>query len=486
MYLTAILTITFLAISSKILFAEVFRPIQIYLPGNIRGNLITFTEDQKAESSEAFKIPYLIKFLSKQNKDKDSLVFGTGNDSSFFKAFSYLTKGKTERELMYKCNPLAQALSPNDLEVFNDGLLEYKFKQRVFTNVESADESNLIFKRYFKTKISKRNIYFFNFISPDYCNKLPLERWSQIKVDDPARALRKVNPDLTKDDFTLSVVYGDKTLVDELSNELARLNGIHFIVEVPLYDNSTPLFSTRHLVENDRNIFRFSVKPGHEFLPILEIYPKNVGYPRVSFRSFPLKQFDDNSYKNDFKNAWNQVRQEFHQPLRLVPITNRPSTTPNRVSLQAHAQMLKYATTSEIAFLKLPKQISFRENVMTVGDAITRFPNDRIIKFKATGTQIKNMFLSMLQDSSINDFGFAGCQFSILGNQYWDFKICNNSANSNRRYNIATTESTANEFAVKKLLETSFVENYDGLTLWSVWINNLHNFPAKEENFFSN
>lgn len=478
------LLIFFLSFSTNILFAEVLRPIQIYLPGNLRGNLITFTEDQKAEGSEAFKIPYAIETYIKQNRDKDSLVFGIGNDSSMFKPFSYLNQGKAERELISKCKPLATALSSNDLEIFNDGLLEYKFKQRVFTNIEAIDEANEIFQRYSLTKIGKRNIYFFNFVSPDYCTKLPLERWSQIKIDDPARALRKINPTLTNNDYTLSVIYGDKSIVDELSNELARLNGIHFIIEVPLFDESTPLFSTRHLVENDRNIFRFSVKPGHKFLPILEIFPKNVGYPRINFRSLPLEKYSNNSYKNDFKNAWNQVRQEFHKPLKTIPITNRASTSANRISLQAHAQMLKYTTNSEIAFLKATKQISFRENVITVGNTITRFPNDRIIKFKATENKIKNMFLSMLQDGSISDFGFAGCQFSVLGNQYYDFKIGNNSSNPYKRYTIATTEETAKEFAVKQLLQKSFIETYDGLTLWSAWLKNLQTFPTTEENLF--
>ena len=468
-------------LSDNLSFAEVFRPIQIMLPGNIQGNLITFKEDQKAEGSEAFKLPYVIKDFLKQ-RDKDSLIFAIGNDSSAFKAFSYLNKGKAERSLIDRCQSLAKAVSPNDLEVFNDGYLDYDIKQRVFTNVE-APENNEIFNRYFVTKLNNRQIYFFNFISPEYCSKLPLEKWSQIRVDDPARALRKISPNLTRQDITLSVIYGNKITADEITNELRNLNGIHFIINVPI-NGEAPIFPTTHLEDGNGNVFRFSVEPGSEVLPILNIIPKNYGYPRTTLRMIPFRKYSEKSVKDDFKKAWNEVRQEFHKPLKVIPAPNRATTSANRVSLQAHAEMIKYATNTEIAFLKLPNQISFRESVLTVGDVITRFPNERIIRFRANETQIKNMFLSILDDSSIKELGFAGCNFLVLGNNYWDFSINRNSVDKNRLYTISTTESTAKEFAVKELLKKSFVESYDGLTLWSVWKDNLESFPATADKLF--
>ena len=478
-YFIAILTIGIIAPIPS--FAEVFRPIQIMLPGNINGDLITFTEDQKAESSEAFKLPYVIKAFLKE-RNKTSFIFGIGNDSNAFKAFSYLNKGKAERELIDKCEPMAKALSPNDLEVFNDSYLNYEIKQRVFTNIE-AYENNEIFYRYFLTTVNNQKVYFFNFISPEYCSMLPLERWSQVRIDNPARAIRKINPTFTKRDISLSVVYGDKSTVDEITDEFKRLDGIHFIVNVPL-NGESPLFPTTHLEDGNRNVFRFSVESGTKVLPILNIIPKNYGYPRTTLRMIPLKKYSERAVKDDFKRVWQEVRQEFHKPLKVIPATNRATTSANLVSLQAHAEMIKYATNTEIAFLKLPNQIAFRESVMTVGDAITRFPNDRIIKFRATETQIKNMFISMLDDSSIKEFGFAGCNFLVLGNQYWDFSVNRKSIDKDRLYTISTTQSTAKEFAVRNLMKKSFVEAYDGLTLWTVWRDNLRSFPANEDKLF--
>ena len=283
LYITAI--IIFLSYSTS--FAEVLRPFQIMLPGNLRGNLITFTEDQKAEKTEAFKLPYIVNDFLKQ-KDRDSIIFGIGNDSSLFKAFSYLNKGKAERELIQKCHPQAGALSPNDLEVYNESYLDYEMKNRVFTNVEAPDD-NAIFHRYYQTTLNNQNIYFFNFISPEYCTKLALRRWSQITADNPARSLRKVNPNLTSKDFTISVVYGDLATVNEITDELKRLNGIHFVINVPINDEK-PLFSTTHLEDGNRNVFRFSVEPGYKVLPILNIIPKNVGYPRTTLRMIPFKK----------------------------------------------------------------------------------------------------------------------------------------------------------------------------------------------------
>ena len=477
LYLTAVL----LLLSYSNSFAEVLRPFQILLPGNTCGNLITFNEDQKAEGSEAFKLPYIVNDFFKQ-KDKDSLIFAIGNDSDMFKAFSYLNKGKAERELIKKCHPMASALSPNDLEVCNEGYLDYDIKNRVFTNVEAPD-NNEIFQRYFVTTINNSNVYFFNFITAENCEKLALEKWSQIRVDNPARALRKINPDLTAKDFTISIVYGDLASVNELTDELKRLKGIHFIVNVPI-NGESPLFPVTHLQDGNNNVFRFSVEPGYKALPILNIIPKNVGYPRTTLRMIPFKKYSEKAIKNDFKDVWNQVRQEFHKLLKVIPITNRPSTSANRISLQAHAEMLKYATNTEIAFIKMPDQISFKESVITVGDVITRFPNERIIRFRATENQIRNMFSSMLEDSSIKDFGFAGCQFLALGKHFWEFSINRNSIDKNRLYTISTTELTAKEFAVQKLLKSCIIEKYDGLTLWTVWKNNLQSFPADEEKLF--
>lgn len=481
-YIKQLLLITALiCLRVQPLSAEVLRSFQILLPGNICGNLITFNEDQKAEGSEAFKLPYVVNAFLKQ-KDKDSLIFAIGNDSDMFKSFSYLNKGKAERELIKKCHPMAGALSPNDLEVYNESYLDYDIKNRVFTNVEAPDNTE-IFQRCYLTKQNNSNIYFFNFITPEYCEKLALERWSQIRVDNPARALRKINPDLTAKDFTISVVYGDLATINELTDEFKRLKGIHFIINVPI-NGEAPLFPTTHLQDGNNNVFRFSVEPGYKALPILNIIPKNVGFPRTTLRMIPFKKYSEKAIKSDFKEIWNQVRQEFHKPLKVVPITNRPSTSANRISLQAHAEMLKYATNTEIAFIKMPDQISFRESVITVGDVITRFPNERIIRFRATETQIRNMFSSMIEDSSIRDFGFAGCQFLALGSHFWEFSINRNSIDKNRLYTISTTELTAKEFAVQKLLKSCIIEKYDGLTLWTVWKNNLQSFPADEEKLF--
>lgn len=464
------------------LFAEVLRPIQIMFPGNLNGDLITFTAENEAKSSQAFKLPYLIKKFCK-DKTKDIIIFGLGNDSNAFKPFSYLTRGKAERDLLDKTRPLASAVSPNDLEVFNNSYLPSQIKERIFTNVESPEERTLIFKRLALKKLGKSNFYFFNFITPEYSAKLPLSKWSEITVDDPCRALRKINLQTTNNDYTISVLYGNKASAVALARELKELKGLHFIINVPI-NGEPPLFSTL-TPEKEDNIFKFSVQPGHLSLPMLNIIPKTAGHPRTTLRMIPFDKFQENNAKKDFKTAWGEFRQMFHQPQRVIPTTSRATTSANRISLQAHAEMLKYATNTELAFLKLPVQRSFTDNVITVGNIITRFPNDRIIRFKATEPQLKEMFMAMLQSNSIKNLGFAGCQFSVLGVSYWDFKINHKSFGNGRRYSIATTETTTKEQVVAKILKQCDVEPYDGLTLWELWKENLRTFKAPDEKLFS-
>ena len=143
--------------------AEVFKPVQILFPGNIDGNLIIFTEDDKAKGSDAFRLPYVVEKFSKE-EDKKTIIFGLGNNSNAFKAFSFLTKGKAERDLEARTNCFASALSPNDLEVFNSSYLSPEIKKRVFTNVEAPEEKSLIFERYSVTHIGSSHYYFLNFI----------------------------------------------------------------------------------------------------------------------------------------------------------------------------------------------------------------------------------------------------------------------------------------------------------------------------------
>ena len=464
--------------------AEVFKPVQILFPGNIDGNLIIFTEDGKAKGSDAFRLPYVVEKFSKE-EDKKTIIFGLGNNSNAFKAFSFLTKGKAERDLEARTNCFASALSPNDLEVFNSTYLSPEIKKRVFTNVEAPEEKSLIFERYSVTHIGSSQYYFLNFITPEYCSNLPLQRWSEIKADDPCRALRKINIHPQKNDYTISVLYGDKESANDLAQELKNLGGIHFIINVPI-NGELPHFSCVKPESDGSNVFRFSVQPGHLVLPILNIFPNNAGYPsRTTLRMIPLIRYQKNNSKKDFERTWNTYRQRFHKPLKVIPTASRATTSANRISLQAHAEMLKYATASEMAFLKLPKQISLTESVITAGNLITRFPNDRIVKFKATESQLKKMFLEMLQSHSFKSLGFAGCQFSVLGVEYQDFKINHRSFGKTGRYTVATTETTAKEFVVKNLLKECEIIPYNGLTLWQLWIENLKNFKASPEKLFS-
>lgn len=463
------------------LIAGVIRPLQIMLPGNLGGNLISFSSEQKVKSSEAFKLPYAIKAFKKEH-DKDSIIFGIGNDSSVFKAFSFLTEGKAEREIIEKCQPFAAGLSPNDLEVFSMSYLDNQIKKRVFTNVETLYNQE-IFQPYSLINQNGQSIYFFNFIAPDYCSKLPLNRWSEIKAGNIARSLRKANPKLSGKDFSISVLYGNRKDSEELSKELKRFEGTHFIINVPI-KGEAPLFSTNSPEPLGNNVFSFSVKPGTDFLPILNIIPKTFGQPRTTLRMIPLAKFSESAAHQDYKITWEKYKEAFHKPLKVIPATKKATTSANRLSSQAHAEMLKYVANTEIAIVKTPAQISFNESVMTVGNMITRFPNDRIIKFKATEVQLKNLFSGIIKDGSMAKFNIAGCNFSNLGSHFWDFEINHQSIDRKRLFTLATTETTAQEPSLKRLLDSCAIEEYKGLTLWEAWINNLQSFNPQGSKLF--
>lgn len=460
--------------------AEVYRPLQIFLPGNLHGNLANLDENLQALPSYGWRIPDTIEAFRKEH-GKDTITFATGNDSNIFSPLSFLFNGTFERDLINRCSPDAAGLSPADLETFNDCRLSQQIRQRIFTNIET-EAGGTIFRPFQIKKLGNRNIWFFNHIEKSRCETLPMHKWGQFIVEDPARAMRRLNPSFGNSDISLSVVYADKSIIENLIYELKSRPGYHFVVQVPEAEKA-PLFSTIS-PEREQNIYKMSLLPGHTYLPLINVFSRNSGYPRLTLRMLPLGKSRSENATGYFNMAWLSMKESLFETLRVIKTTSRASTSANRFSNQSHAHLVRSATAADVAFLIVPAQKHINDNVICTGNIITSMQNDRIQRFRLTGLELQRLAENLLQKHSSEEMAFSGLNFRFLAGRVLNFAVSEQAVQPEKIYIAVTTEQTMADPIVAEFLKNRSVEKFAGIMLWNVWKNNLKTLRISDENLF--
>lgn len=461
--------------------AEIFRPLQIFLPGNLGGKLVALSDGLEATPSAGWRIPDTLEAF-RRDRSKSTVTFAPGNDSDAFSGLSFLTSGDFERQLIDRCRPDAAGISPSDLEVFNSGRLNQQIRQRILTNAEAAEGRGAVFPPFRVLKVDARNIWFFNHIDPDFCRDLPVQNWGQFSFDNPARSIRRLNPAFSPADLSISTVYAGKAVIAELVRELKARPGHHLVVQIPDRHQSE-LFSTIN-PERDDNVFMMSVKPGHVYLPLINLYMRNSGYPRLTLRMIPLEKSRSANAGSYFAAAWQEVKKLVFLPLRVIKTTSRPSTAPSRLSGAAHAHMLRTATGADIAFLTVPETKHFTDNVIFAGNIVSCMSNDRIRKFRLNGQEFARLAEALLKDHGIRETAFSGCDFSYLAGHIENLRISGQPMEREKTYLAVTTGLTMTDSIVDEFLSNRVIENFDGQMLWNVWKNNLKTLRISDENLF--
>lgn len=457
--------------------AEIFRPLQILLPGNLNGSIVDIDRNLKITPALSWRIVELLNSFKKL-RDKDSLVIAPGNDSNIYSPLSYLFRGQLERSLIGECQPDSMGVSPDDLEMFADSNLNSDIRQRVWTNHETLDHQS-IFVPCKTHKADNQNIWYFNFISPDYCEHLPIDNWGNFTIDSPQRSLRRLAPAMSANDISLSTVYLNENEIKELAAELKTKPGWHLIIQVAL-DGATPLFSTIS-PQQQNNLWFMSITEGHSYLSLINIFRRNAGYPRLTLRRIPFSKASNHKADELFAAAEKKIKKSVVEPLRVIRPSFQASTSAFRFAGKQYAHLIKQAGNSDVIFLKIPPMQHLVDNVICTGHILATMGNDRIHSFRLSGQELFDLATTMVKNSDTIPSAFAGCEITWFAGRVNSLKISGQHYQADKNYQVSITEGTLSDPALHKLGFFAKMRGYEGMTLWKIWLSTLKSFAITDE-----
>ncbi len=478
---TVCLLISFLVMISGTLSAEIFRPLQIFLPGNLSGKLSRLSQELKVEPSAGWRIPDTIDAF-RRDRSRDIVVFAPGNDSDLFAPLSFIDGGEFEKELIGRSHPEAWGISPSDIEMYNTRNLDREIRKRVFTNLDSGAGAPL-FATHFSRKRGRQTIWFFNYIEPSICGNLPARTFGTAVPETPQRSLRRLNPEFKNDDLSISILHCvSPAMAAELAGCLKKMPGVHLLVQIPP-NGRQPMFST-YAPEQDTNIFRMSVRPGHESLPLINILQRNAGFPRLTLRMLPLAKCSSLNAQDWHYRTFNRLKQPVFETLRVVTTTFRPSSSALHLSNQGQAHLLRITAASDIAVVIPPETAYINDNVISTGHIISCMPNDRVHRFRISGSELLQLTETLIKCRGIDALAFSGCEFDCLGGQVTGFRVAGHPVEPERQYMAVTTGRTLDDTIMREFIRRRPLETYSGQTIWNCWKNSLKTIKISDEDLF--
>lgn len=460
--------------------AEVFKPIQIFFPGNFQGRLSEIAPDLQFHKSEAWKIPDTIDSF-RRDQAKTSIVYAIGNDSDFFAPLSHFTSGQLERNLIERCNPSVTAVSAADIEALNGSVIDRHFRQRLFTNLDPEGKSPM-FRPFMRQKFDGVDFWFFNFIEPELCKNLQSMVFGTDVVDDPIRALNRLDPRLGPESFSISTVYGGFATLERLAGEFRRRPGTHFLIQVPMSGQPTSL--SNYNPTRNENVFMMTFAPGNQFLPALNIIRKTHGLPRLTLRMLPLAKTRTVNAQHWHYDAMQALKSGLFETLRVIPTTSGPSTSARRFSSQAHAHIIRLSASTDIAITLPPDFGHLSDNIVTPAQLMTCMPNDRVQRFRLSGSELQNLAETLVKQHGMSSLAFSGCDFSVLGGQLREMLVSGQPIVAEKIYSVATTDTTMGDHVMKNFLAGRTIERYDGNCVWNCWKTILKTVRISDSNLF--
>ena len=468
--------ISFLLITSLAANAKTMRPIQILLPGNGLGQSVTWNDSLNPLPEDYWKLPSLIEGL-KQQKEKISLVFGVGNDSSIFSPFSFLMQGTTDRKLAQLCQPDIQALGPEDLGLFSNKLLPKEIKNRIWTNLAPI-RGSYVFPPQQKIKKSGVNLRLLSFISKEYLKNYPLNTWGDFEVYTPVKALRRLSPNFKNQEINIVVSHltNDETI--ELIDYLKNRQGYFIITRIK--QPGEPAIEIPS-IEKIKNCFLMELKPGQTFLPLIKIFRKNFGSPRIILRSLPLAKAPTGNSLKLFEKESKSIFLKLNRVIKVITTQIMPTTAPYRFKPQLHADFVRKFSRSNIAIIQDPVENFRSDNLLKPGNILTSFNNFFILKYRVTGKQLIHLISELIYKSGNKPLFFSGVQFSVLGNQIRKFKLYGQPLNLESHYSLSVSSSILSDKEFKPLFQDLSQSRNEGLTQWDILLTQLESTKISSE-----
>lgn len=456
---------------------RVFRPIQIFFPGNMAGRAVSLSESHEPMPAACWKAPSLIATFKRYNSDKINLVFATGNDSSIYLPASFLDDGDCERAIIERCRPEGAAVSPDDLLMFRNRLLSSEIRRRILTNLESENELT-VFQPY-KTQVhDKTRFWFFNFIGEEQFKLLPMQRWSQVKPENPARAMRRLDLQFDDSDISISLVYTDRNEAEELIAHLQKQPGTHIVMQVVTEERAA--FFSQIDPQQRGNTFVFSCEEGWKRLPMLKIARRNQGRPRLTLRLLPYEKAETGDAMRDFAACRPTLIEKLHKTLALITTSIRPSTAPFRFKPDISARFARSTLNTDVALVAIPAEAHKIDNVISAVSLVSSFPNDRIRTARIGGRELLQLVTDILRATPQPFPGMAGLSCEFFADTLKNPTIEGFAVDPHKHYHLAISENLQVN-PVGKPWPGLVLEPFEGTTLWDVWKNQIKSLRITQE-----
>jgi hypothetical protein len=462
-------------------FAEVFKPVNIYLPGNFKGQTLELGPDKQLEPADCYKLPALVHKLRKNAKTRSiDFYLDVGNNFSVNSLTSFCTDGLFADRILSECNCDARTVSAQDLMQFRNRILSQDIRKHILTNIEYP-ENYQIFEPFKSLNKSNMRLWLFNFISPSRLSKLPLFRWGQFKPENPARSLRRLAPNTGKKDITISIAHMNEKDCIEIKNQLSEFPGFHILVQVPESENDA-CFSTR-IINRQNNVFFLSLPgKGTNRMPFIKIMRSNLGFPKMTINSMRFKKLSGKPGQVFGKKIKESVKKSLFETLALVPVTIRPSTAPFRFNPKLFADFARNQTKANFAIILAPEEKHKTDNIVDTASCLSSFKNERLYTGFVSGKQLVDLlyklkinFTKLPELSGISVRFFAGQPESI--------KIGNRKVSVETNYSFCINETLLRHplFFTDKFVNQ--IEPFSGITLWDLWKTQLKSLRLNKTHF---
>lgn len=448
--------------------AEVIKPLQIFFVGGFNGKLVEMNKDLSLTPSLNWRIPAVINAL--KNDETDTAVCSFGDLSNIYEPVSFMFEGRIERDFIEKFDVYGSSISPDDFSVLNASKPDRRAMSCVFSNTEGIGIPNPFVTKSIQ-KSEERNIYFYNFISPSRCRQLLLDKWCHVSVNHFSRAFKMLNVSPSKNDITISTVYGDKNEVEELAKLFSKKRGIHFLAQIPPQGEKAD-YPFTDPVKNG-NVYMFSFDNCLKRLPMVKITFKNFGEPRVSLRMLPLEKWDKGNSDEMFKVVEKEIRSEIFKPLRVISAKEKATTSANYITKEAHAEMIKNSVRCDVACVVEMSQAHFSENVINIGNILTTLANDRIYRLRLTGKELRNAIIELIDEYGSREISFSGCSFRYFAGEIKDLRVGRVPVSDKSVYIVAMPESSIKNSQVLTDVYNKLLPEFEGVFLWNLWKNSL-------------
>jgi hypothetical protein len=305
-----------------------------------------------------------------------------------------------------------------------------------------------------------------------------MQLWGNLEVENPGATIRRIGLKTKPDSINLILAHLTDSDLEDLQQELFKLKGYFFIGQVKQksFDDSPS-----HEVKVASNTYTFELPSGCKYVPVLNIYPRNYGYPRATLRLLPLNKAETGNALKLFEKEYDSLFHQLNKVLTMIPAPIAATTSPNRFSPKVHANFVADYCRCDLSIIERPDEEFRTSSLIRPGNFYGTFSNCFILKYRLSGKNLKKLINDLVNNSGIPGLEFGGCEFDYFAGEVNKIKVSGQLIGLNSYYSIAVSSKVAEDKIYKNLFKSFSQNRNEGLMLWDVWASKLPKLKISPE-----